>query len=147
MKLKGMVLLLAVVALMGVSFAAPAMAEEVQDETKAQDEEPLKDEESLKDEEPLKEQGLRDSQDDEQGHNSGADPETKDPSSSVEDEEPLKDSGIRLCDIVPTECENTDDSQDDDKKKNDNYDQDEYPEYCNYPMLVYDPACDQNNQG
>src|SRR5215204_2970746 len=88
MKLKRMVVvLLAVVALMGVCFAAPAMAEEVQDETKAQDEEPLKDEESLKDEEPLKEQGLRDSQDDEQGHNSGADPETKDPSSPVEEEE------------------------------------------------------------
>src|SRR5215204_6981961 len=95
MKLKRMVVLLAVVALMGVSFAVPAIAEEeVQDEQKAQDEEPLKDEGPLKDEEPLKEeeplkdQGLRDSQNDEQGHNSGADPETKDPSSSVEEEEP-----------------------------------------------------------
>src|SRR5215208_2677978 len=105
MKLKRMVVvLLAVVALMGVCFAAPAIAEEeVKDEHKAQDEESLK------------------------------------------DEEPLKDQGIRLCDIVPTECENTDDSQDDDNK-NDYNDEDEYPEYCNYPMLVYDPACDQNNQ-
>src|SRR5829696_1842147 len=144
MKLKGMVLLLAVVALMGVSFAAAAIAEEVQDETKAQDEEPLKDEESLKDEEPLKDQGIRDSQD-EQGHNSGADPETKDPSSSVEEEEPLKDSGIRLCDIAPTDCQDTDDDSAN-HNKNEHNDPDEYPEYCNYPMLVYDPACDQNNE-
>src|SRR5215204_3867028 len=152
MKLKRMVMvLLTVVALMGVSFAAPAIAEEVQDEQKAQDEEPLKDEESRKDEEPLKDQGIRDSQDDEQGDNSGADPETKDPSSSVEEEEKqqedrLKDPGIRLCDIVPTECDNTDDSQDDNNKKNEHNDPDEYPEYCNYPMLVYDPACDNNNE-
>src|SRR5215208_646517 len=106
MKLKRMVMvLLTVVALMGMSFAAPAIAEEeVKDEHKAQDEE------SRKDEEPLKDQGLRDSQDDEQGDNSGADPETKDPSSSVEEEEePLKNQGIRLCDITPTDCRDTDD--------------------------------------
>jgi hypothetical protein len=29
------------------------------------------------------------------------------------DEEPYKDPGIRLCDITPTECEDTDDSRDD----------------------------------
>jgi hypothetical protein len=32
---------------------------------------------------------------------------------SSKDEEPLKDPGIRLCDITPTECDNTDDSKDD----------------------------------
>jgi len=33
-------------------------------------------------------------------------------SSGTADEEPLKDPGIRLCDITPTDCDNTDDSKD-----------------------------------
>jgi hypothetical protein len=113
--IKSMFLIAAMVAVMVVSFAVPAIADEVKDEHKAQNEEPLKDEE------PLTDQGIRDSQD-EQGHNSGSDPETKDPSSSVEDR--LKDPGIRLCDITPTECQDSGDSQDD-KKKNEYNDEDE----------------------
>src|SRR5215217_3791807 len=99
LSMRNVLLIAATVAVMVVSFAAPAMADEVQDE------------ESLK-----------------------------------EEEKPLKDPGIRLCDITPTECDNTDDSKDDNKNNEHNNDQDKYQEYCNNPMLVYDPACDKNNE-
>src|SRR5215217_7835740 len=99
LSMRNVLLIAATVAVMVVSFAAPAMADEVQDE------------ESLK-----------------------------------EEEKPLKDPGIRLCDITPTECDNTDDSKDDNKNNEHNNDQDKYQEYCNNPMLVYDPAYDKNNE-
>src|SRR5215212_8575357 len=119
LSMKNMLLIAAIIAVMVVSFAVPAIAdEEVQDEhKKAQDEEPLKD------------PSIRDSQD-EQGYNSGTHPEANDPNSH-DDEEPLKDSGIRLCDITPTECDNPDDSQDDNKNNEHINDQDKYQEYCN----------------
>src|SRR5215217_7293465 len=132
LSMRNVLLIAATVAVMVVSFAAPAMADEVQDE------------ESLKEEEkPLKDPGIRlcDITPTECENT-----DSKDPNSPVEEEKPLKDSGIRLCDITPTECDNTDDSKDDNKNNEHNNDQDKYQEYCNNPMLVYDPACDKNNE-
>src|SRR5215216_6717102 len=132
LSMRNVLLIAATVAVMVVSFAAPAMADEVQDE------------ESLKEEEkPLKDPGIRlcDITPTECENT-----DSKDPNSPVEEEKPLKDPGIRLCDITPTECDNTDDSKDDNKNNEHNNDQDKYQEYCNNPMLVYDPACDKNNE-
>jgi hypothetical protein len=55
----------------------------------------------------------------------------------------VKDPGIRLCDITPTDCHNTDDSKND--KNNEHNDEDEYPEYCK-DVVYDPTACDKNNE-
>ena len=119
MKLKRMVMvLLTVVALMGVSFASPVMADEVEDKRNDSSSAGL---------------GVRDHPDDSSDSSS----------STVAEEEPLKDPGIRLCDITPTECPNT--AEEDSAHKTPRGSGGEYSEYCKLPTFVYDPACDKKN--
>ena len=120
MKLKRMVMvLLTVVALMGVSFASPVMADEVEDKRNDSSSAGL---------------GVRDHPDDSSDSSS----------STVAEEEPLQDPGIRLCDITPTECPNT--AEEDSAHKTPRGSGGEYSEYCKLPTFVYDPACDKNNE-
>lgn len=130
--------LMGAAAMVIMSFAAPAMADEVQDH---RDDPPVKNPgistcditpsvcESPTDpvadpgHDPVKNPGIStyditpsgcqntDDSLDDHGHNSGADPDTNDP--SPVDEEPFKDPGIRQCDITPPGCQNTDDPLDD----------------------------------
>src|SRR5215207_8207599 len=120
MKLKRMVMvLLTVVALMGMSFASPVMADEVEDKRNDSSSAGL---------------GVRDHPDD-----------SSDSSNSTSAEkEPLKDPGIRLCDITPTECQDT--AEEDSTHKTPRGSGGEYSEYCKLPTFVYDPACDKNNE-
>src|SRR5215208_3643808 len=119
MKLKRMVMvLLTVVALMGMSFASPVMADEVEDKRNDSSSAGL---------------GVRDHPDD-----------SSDSSNSTSAEkEPLKDPGIRLCDITPTECQDT--AEEDSTHKTPRGSGGEYSEYCKLPTFVYDPACDKKN--
>src|SRR5215208_39644 len=120
MKLKRMVMvLLTVVALMGVRFASPVMADEGEDKRNDSSSAAL---------------GVRDHPDDSSDSSS----------STVAEKEPLKDPGIRLCDITPTECPNT--AEEDSAKKTPRGSGGEYSEYCKLPTFVYDPACDKNNE-
>src|SRR5829696_2912055 len=120
MKLKRMVMvLLTVVALMGVSFASPVMADEVEDKRNDSSSAGL---------------GVRDHPDDSSDSSS----------STVAEKEPLKDPGIRLCDITPTECQDT--AEEDSAHKTPRGSGGEYSEYCKLPTFVYDPACDKNNE-
>src|SRR5829696_4975236 len=119
MKLKRMVMvLLTVVALMGVSFASPVMADEVEDKRNDSSSAGL---------------GVRDHPDDSSDSSS----------STVAEEEPLKDPGIRLCDITPTECPNT--AEEDSAHKTPRGSGGEYSEYCKHQTFAYDPACDKKN--
>jgi len=133
--MKKMVLTGAAVMVM-MSFAAPAMADEVQGH---HDDPPVKDLGGIR----LCDITPTDCQ------NTDDDSANHDPSSSpVEEEEKqqedrLKDPGIRLCDITPTECQDT--AEEDSAHKTPPGSVGEYSEYCKLPSFMYDPACDKKN--
>jgi hypothetical protein len=146
MKSMKKLLLMAAIAVMVVSLAAPAaMAEEVQDpQSESGGTEPVVGdqpegssssgivEEESKEEEPAR------------GIPADEEPICMIPEGCETDEKPYQDPGIRQCDLVPPYCQDTDEDSGDDKK-NEHNDEDGYPEHCKLPKLVYDPACDKEN--
>src|SRR5215208_2569310 len=160
MKLKRMVMvLLTVVALMGVSFASPVMADEVEDKHNdsssaglgVRDHPDDSSSSTVAEKEPLKDPGIRlcditptecqNTDDDSANHDPSSSPVEEE---KQQQEDRVKDPGIRLCDITPTECPNT--AEEDSAKKTPRGSGGEYSEYCKLPTFVYDPACDKNNE-
>src|SRR5215203_302832 len=122
--MKKMVLVGAAVTVMVVSLAAPAMADEVQEQSA---------------DPPVKDPGIRLCDIAPPGCQNTEEEEEK----KAEEEDRLKDPGIRLCDISPTECPNT--AEEDSAHKTPRGSGGEYPEYCKLPSFMYDPACDKKN--